>query len=162
MRIKPLEIARKTGRALVRANKTLVTAESCTGGLIGEWLTRVPGSSAWFDSALVTYSNTAKQHLLGVNETTLRRHGAVSEEAASEMALGALANSSADIAVAVTGIAGPDGGTKAKPVGTVCLAWADRSGLVHSVRLQLAGDRQRIRRQSAALALEGVLDCLSA
>lgn len=162
MRIKPLEIARKTGQHLVRANKTLVTAESCTGGLIGEWLTRVPGSSAWFDCAIVSYSNTAKQHLLGVNETTLRRHGAVSEEAASEMALGALANSSADIAVAVTGIAGPDGGTRAKPVGTVCLAWADRSGLVHSARLQLAGDRLQIRRQAAALALTGVLDCLSA
>lgn len=162
LRIRPLELARKTGRTLVAAGQTLVTAESCTGGLIAEWLTRVPGSSVWFDCALVAYSNAAKQQLLGVNQATLDQYGAVSEETASEMAIGALKNSDADISVAVTGIAGPDGGSKTKPVGTVCLAWADRNGLVHSARVRLSGDRQSIRRQSAALALEGVLDRLSA
>lgn len=162
LRIRPLELARKTGAALVAAGQTLATAESCTGGTIAEWLTRVPGSSAWFDCALVTYSNAAKQQLLGVNQATLDQYGAVSEETACEMAIGALKNSDADISVAVTGIAGPDGGSKTKPVGTVCLAWADRNGLVHSARVRLNGDRQSVRRQSAALALEGVLDRLSA
>lgn len=162
LRIRPLEIARRTGHLLMAGDQSLVTAESCTGGLIAEWLTRVAGSSGWFDCGLVTYSNAAKRQLLGVNQATLDQYGAVSEETAGEMAIGALNNSSAGIAVAVTGIAGPDGGSRAKPVGTVCLAWAERAGLVHSARVQLRGDRDSIRRQSAALALYGVQDRLSA
>lgn len=158
LRIRPLELARKTGETLLAAGLKLVIAESCTGGMIAEWVTRVPGSSDWFERAYVTYSNDAKQELLGVKATTLEKFGAVSEETAAEMAVGALDASHADIAVAVTGIAGPEGGTKAKPVGTVCLAWAAQGGYVYSVRLQLGGDRQAIRRQSAALALEGVID----
>lgn len=158
VRVRPLELARKTGRALLGRRLKLVTAESCTGGMIAEWLTRVPGSSGWFERALVTYSDEAKQELLDVQRATLDNYGAVSEETASEMAIGALNVSHADIAVAVTGIAGPDGGTRTKPVGTVCLAWADRSGIVDSVQVRLGGDRQSIRRQSAALALHGVID----
>ncbi|MDZ7736530.1 MAG: CinA family protein [Gammaproteobacteria bacterium] len=149
---------RKAGQALLAAGLKLVTAESCTGGMIAEWVTRIPGSSDWFERSLVTYSNESKQELLGVSKATLEKHGAVSEETAAEMATGALNASHADIAVAVTGIAGPDGGTRAKPVGTVCMAWAVQGGHVYSVRVQLKGDRQAIRRQSAALALEGVID----
>lgn len=158
LRVRPLELARKTGDALLAAGLKLVTAESCTGGMIAEWVTRIPGSSDWFERAFITYSNEAKQELLGVEKNTLDRYGAVSEETAAEMAVGALNASHAEVAVAVTGIAGPDGGTKAKPVGTVCLAWAVQGGHVYSVRVQLNGDRQAIRRQSAALALEGVID----
>lgn len=158
LRVRPLELARKTGNALLAAGLKLVTAESCTGGMIAEWVTRIPGSSDWFERSLVTYSNESKEELLGVSKATLDKYGAVSEETAAEMAMGALNASHADIAVAVTGIAGPDGGTRAKPVGTVCLAWAVQGGYVYSVRVQLDGDRQAIRRQSAALALEGVID----
>lgn len=158
LRIRPMELARKAGQALLAAGLKLVTAESCTGGMIAEWVTRIPGSSDWFERSLVTYSNESKQELLGVSKATLDKYGAVSEETASEMTIGALNNSHADIAVAVTGIAGPDGGTRAKPVGTVCMAWADRGGPVYSVRLQLSGDRHSVRRQSAALALQGVID----
>lgn len=158
IRVRPQELARKTGDALLAAGLKLVTAESCTGGMIAEWVTRIPGSSAWFERAFITYSNEAKQELLGVQKSTLDKHGAVSEETAAEMATGALNASHADVAVAVTGIAGPDGGTKTKPVGTVCLAWAAQGGYVYSVRVQLHGDRQTIRRQSAVLALEGVID----
>ena len=158
IRVRPQELARNTGDALLVAGLRLVTAESCTGGMISEWVTRIPGSSDWFERAFVTYSNEAKRELLGVQQRTLDQYGAVSEETAAEMATGALDASHADVAVAVTGIAGPDGGTKAKPVGTVCLAWAVQGGHVYSVRVQLAGNRQSIRRQSAALALQGVID----
>ena len=158
IRVRPLELARKTGDALLAGGLKLVTAESCTGGMIAEWVTRIPGSSDWFERAFVTYSNEAKREMLGVQQSTLDQFGAVSEETASEMAMGALNASHADVAVAITGVAGPDGGTKSKPVGTVCMAWAVQGGHVYSVRVQLHGDRQAIRRQSAALALEGVID----
>lgn len=158
LRIRPAELAGKVAAAFTARGLKLATAESCTGGMIAEWLTRIPGSSDWFERGLVTYSNDAKQELLGVQQATLTKHGAVSEETASEMAIGALQNSHADIAVAVTGIAGPGGGSRGKPVGTVCLAWADRSGIVDSARVKLEGDRQAIRKQSAVLALNGVID----
>ncbi len=158
LRIRPSELARKVASSLLAKELRLVAAESCTGGLIAEWLTRIPGSSDWFERGLITYSNEAKQELLGVQAATLEQHGAVSEETAVEMALGAIEASRGDIAVAVTGIAGPDGGSRAKPVGTVCMAWADCNGTVDSVRVQLDGNRQSIRRQSAALALDGVID----
>jgi nicotinamide-nucleotide amidase len=158
IRVSPSRLARQAGHALRKGNHRLVTAESCTGGGIAEWITRIPGSSEWFERGYVTYSNEAKMELLDVRSDTLVLHGAVSEEIAREMAIGAMRHSHADIAVAVTGIAGPDGGTPDKPVGTVCMAWADDSGHVVSVRVLLPGDRHAVRRQAAALALTGVID----
>lgn len=158
VRVSPGRLARQVGQALKKGNHRLVTAESCTGGGIAEWITRVPGSSGWFERGYVTYSNEAKKELLDVSQDALVLHGAVSEETARAMAIGALRHSHADIAVAVTGIAGPDGGSPDKPVGTVCIAWADQTGQLVSVRVVLPGDRHAIRRQAAALALTGVLD----
>jgi len=153
------ELARKLGARLKRGNETLATAESCTGGWAAQVVTSVAGSSAWFERGFVTYSNAAKQELLGVRTETLRAHGAVSEETAREMARGALERSRATVAVSITGVAGPAGGTPEKPVGTVCFAWA-RDGAVRSETRRFAGDREGIRRQSVILALEGVLRAL--
>jgi nicotinamide-nucleotide amidase len=138
----------------------LVTAESCTGGLIAAACTAIAGSSDWFDRGVVTYSNDAKTDLLGVPAATLRRHGAVSEPVARAMAEGALARSPAGLALAVTGIAGPGGGSPDKPVGTVWLAWATPHGGVHARRLQLDGDRAAVRLQTMRLALEAGLQAL--
>ena len=153
------ELARRVGARLEEAQAMLATAESCTGGWAAQVVTSVAGSSAWFDRGFVTYSNEAKQELLGVRAETLERHGAVSEETAREMACGALARSRASITLAVTGIAGPSGGSSEKPVGTVCFAWAQRD-TVQSETRRLSGDRESIRRQSVILALEGVLRAL--
>jgi nicotinamide-nucleotide amidase len=153
------ELAKKLGVRLKRANAMLATAESCTGGWAAQVVTSVAGSSAWFERGFVTYSNAAKQELLGVRAETLRAHGAVSEETAREMARGALQRSQGTIAVSITGVAGPAGGTAEKPVGTVCFAWA-RGGEVRSETRRLAGDRESIRRQSVILALEGVMRAL--
>jgi nicotinamide-nucleotide amidase len=150
------------GRALERAGWMLATAESCTGGWIAQAITATAGSSAWFDRGFVTYSNDAKQDLLGVAAATLARHGAVSEPTAREMAAGALARSRAAIAVSVTGVAGPSGGTPAKPVGTVCIGWAVRDGAVEAATLHLPGDRAAVRRASVAAALAGVLERIPA
>jgi nicotinamide-nucleotide amidase len=140
-----------------RRSATLATAESCTGGLVAAAITSVAGSSEWFDRGFVAYSNAAKSALLGVHEETLARCGAVSEAVAREMAEGALARSAATLAVAVTGIAGPGGGTPAKPVGTVCLAWAAHDGLVEAVTVRLPGDRAAVRQASVVAALTGLL-----
>ncbi len=137
----------------------LVTAESCTGGWAAQVVTSVPGSSDWFERGLVTYSNAAKQELLGVRKSTLEKHGAVSEETAREMALGALGRSRGTVALAITGVAGPTGGSAAKPVGTVCFAWA-RGRRVASETRRFSGDRESVRRQSVVRALEGVLEAL--
>jgi nicotinamide-nucleotide amidase len=153
------ELARRLGARLKRANETLATAESCTGGWAAQVVTSVAGSSAWFERGFVTYSNAAKQELLSVRAETLRAHGAVSEETAREMARGALERSQGTIAVSITGVAGPAGGTAEKPVGTVCFAWA-RGGEVRSETHRFAGDRESIRRQSVILALEGVMRAL--
>jgi len=153
------ELARKLGARLKRGNEMLATAESCTGGWAAQVVTSVAGSSAWFERGFVTYSNAAKQELLGVRTETLRAHGAVSEETAREMARGALERSRATVAVSITGVAGPAGGTPEKPVGTVCFAWA-RGGAVRSETRQFGGDRESIRRQSVILALEGVMRAL--
>jgi nicotinamide-nucleotide amidase len=153
------ELARKLGARLKRGNETLATAESCTGGWAAQVVTSVAGSSAWFERGFVTYSNEAKQELLGVRAETLRAHGAVSEETAREMARGALERSRATVSVSITGVAGPAGGTPEKPVGTVCFAWA-RGGAVRSETRQFGGDRESIRRQSVILALEGVMRAL--
>jgi nicotinamide-nucleotide amidase len=149
-------LARKLGERLKAARARLVTAESCTGGWAAQVATSVAGSSDWFERGFVTYSNDAKQELLGVGEQTLARHGAVSEETAREMAQGALRRSKGSIALAITGVAGPGGGSAAKPVGTVCFAWASAQAL-HSETRRFDGDRESVRRQSVIHALEGVL-----
>lgn len=150
------ELAEQLGRKLKANGKTIATAESCTGGWIAQTITDVPGSSAWFDRGFVTYSNAAKMQMLGVSPQTLENYGAVSSETATEMAAGALAHSDADVAVAVTGIAGPDGGTPEKPVGTVFIAWADKNGAVKVAKKQFAGNRRQIRAQTVRGAIEGI------
>jgi len=137
-----------------------VTAESCTGGGLAEILTRIPGSSSWFERGFITYSNESKQEMLDVTSDTLQQHGAVSEETAIAMAEGAIKNSHAEYSVAITGVAGPDGGTEDKPVGTVCIAWYKRNGGGNSIRIQFKGDRLKIREQSCLLAMQGLIDML--
>lgn len=149
-------LAIATGRALKSAGAMLATAESCTGGWVAALVTSVPGSSAWFDRGFVTYTNESKEELLGVVSATLLTHGAVSEPTAREMAEGALARSRADIALAITGVAGPSGGSPAKPVGMVCFGWARRGSRAESTTCHFAGDRTAVRRQAVVFALEGV------
>jgi nicotinamide-nucleotide amidase len=151
-------LAKRLGTRLRKRKLMLVTAESCTGGWIAQAVTSVAGSSDWFERGFVTYSNAAKKNLLGVRASTLARHGAVSEETAREMAAGALRRSRAQIAVAVTGIAGPGGGTREKPVGMVCFAWARRRGSAESATRRFAGGRKSVRWQSVAAALRGLLE----
>ena len=139
----------------------LVTAESCTGGWIAKTLTDLPGSSAWFDAGVVTYSYEAKEALLGVNPRTLELTGAVSEETVLEMVSGALARFGAGVAVAVTGIAGPSGGTPEKPVGTVWIGWKRRGGYGHAQLFLFPGDREAIRRRTVAAALIGLRKTLT-
>jgi nicotinamide-nucleotide amidase len=152
------ELAEKVGARLKAAGALLACAESCTGGWVAQAVTAVAGSSDWFDRGFVTYSNAAKLEMLDVRRETLDRYGAVSEETARAMASGALGHSGADISVAITGIAGPTGGTSAKPVGMVCFAWALRNGATDSRTLRFDGDREQVRRQSVIEALEGVLE----
>jgi nicotinamide-nucleotide amidase len=154
------ELARKVGDELKHARAMLVTAESCTGGWVAQAVTSVAGSSAWFERGFVTYSNAAKQELLGVSKKTLEDHGAVSEQAALEMAQGALARSKGTVALAVTGVAGPGGGSREKPVGMVCFAWATGRGTRAETR-HFSGDRESVRRQSVIHALEGVLEAIA-
>jgi nicotinamide-nucleotide amidase len=150
------ELAAKVGERLRAAGATLVTAESCTGGWVAQAVTMISGSSEWFDRGFVTYSNAAKQEMLGVRSATLKKHGAVSEETAREMAKGALKNSNATFAVAVTGVAGPTGGSDKKPVGMVCFAFAS-SRRVFSETRRFKGNRESVRRQSVVHALKGLL-----
>jgi nicotinamide-nucleotide amidase len=153
--------ATQVGARLREKRASLVTAESCTGGWVSQAVTAIAGSSEWFERGFVVYSDAAKEELLGVQRETLERHGAVSEETARELALGALERSRGTISVAVTGVAGPSGGSAAKPVGLVCFAWATRHGARAESR-NFAGDRESVRRQSVARALEGVLEMLDA
>ncbi len=150
-------LAAELGTALLRRGWMLAVAESCTGGWAAQVLTAVAGSSVWFERGFVTYSNQAKKEMLGVREETLSARGAVSEEAAREMAQGALARSQAQATCAITGIAGPAGGTDEKPVGTVCFAWALAGAALVSERQQFAGSRQEIRAQSVRHALRNLL-----
>jgi len=150
-------LAARLARRLKRARAKLVTAESCTGGWAAQVVTSVAGSSDWFERGFVTYSNASKRELLGVKKKTLEKYGAVSEETAREMARGALRRSRGTIALAITGVAGPGGGTKAKPVGTVCFAWA-RARKVSSQTRRFPGNRERVRRRSVEHALKRVLD----
>ncbi len=151
-------LAEQVGAVLRTRQQVIAAAESCTGGWIAKAITDVPGSSGWFDRGFVSYSNTAKSDLLGVRVETLTEHGAVSAETVAAMATGALERSRADVAVAVSGIAGPDGGSLDKPVGTVYLAWALRNGPARVERRHFGGDREAVRRQTVAAALQGVLD----
>jgi nicotinamide-nucleotide amidase len=153
-------LARALGRACRRRGVDVATAESCTGGGAAEAITRISGSSAWFERGFVTYTNLAKKEMLGVSRRTLARHGAVSEEVAREMAAGALERSAADASVAITGIAGPTGGTRAKPVGLVWFAWGTRRGTLQARRFRFRGNRASIRRQAVVVALRGLIDLL--
>ena len=146
-------LAAELGAALQRQGWLLATAESCTGGWLAQVVTSVAGSSAWFDRGFVTYSNSAKQDMLGVRAATLAQHGAVSEAVAREMAQGALTHSAAQLAMAITGIAGPGGGTPEKPVGTVCFAWCVAGQPESSVTCRFSGERGQIRSASVAFAL---------
>ena len=144
-----------------RRGATLVTAESCSGGWIAKTLTDIAGSSSWFECGVVAYSYEAKEALLGVRPETLEEHGAVSRETAIEMVSGALARYGATVAVAVTGIAGPSGGTADKPVGTVWLSWKRRGGYAQAELFHFDGDRDAVRRQTVAAALAGVRKILT-
>lgn len=151
--------------ALGERNAILATAESCTGGWLAEVLTAQPGASHWFDRGFITYSNGSKMEMLGVSEFTLGSHGAVSEQTAREMVHGALTNSYADCAVAVTGIAGPGGGTPEKPVGTVWFAWGRKARgsantVINTRHCEFLGDRESIRRQSVGVCLQGLVALL--
>ncbi|WP_101925351.1 MULTISPECIES: CinA family protein [Luteimonas] len=149
-------LAERTGHLLRDAHHRLVTAESCTGGWIAKTMTDIAGCSDWFDCGLAAYSYEAKQALLGVTPHTLERHGAVSRETVIEMVSGALVNSGASIAVAVTGIAGPGGGSEDKPVGTVWIGWKRRGGYARAQDFLFAGDRDAVRRQTVEAALHGL------
>ena len=154
-------IAADLGAALKAQGFMLAMAESCTGGLVAEAITRVAGSSAWFDRGFVTYSNAAKIDMLGVDSKTLQKFGAVSEQTAKEMATGALKNSTSQIAGSVTGIAGPDGGTQEKPVGMVCFAWASLNFPVSASTQIFNGNRETIRQQAAIYMMAGLIERLN-
>jgi nicotinamide-nucleotide amidase len=150
-------LAREIGQWLQARGLKLVTAESCTGGWLAKIVTDIAGSSSWFERGFVTYSNDSKMELLGVSAELLNAHGAVSEQTAREMAQGALHHSRADIAVAVTGIAGPDGGSINKPIGTVWVAWHQWGADASAMHYVFEGDRARVRYQAVVAALEGIL-----
>ena len=159
--MKELEnLAQELGTALLARGEYLTAAESCTGGWLAQSVTANAGSSAWFDRGFVTYSNAAKVEMLGVPEATLANHGAVSEPTARAMVQGALAHSHADWAVAITGVAGPTGGSREKPVGTVCFAWAGRDLGCQAQTRCFNGERSAVRAQSVAYALRGLIHLL--
>lgn len=153
-------LAAQLGGMLKAHGLMLATAESCTGGGVTQAVTDVAGSSAWFERGFITYSNLAKQQMLGVSEETLKQHGAVSEATVREMVAGALQHSNAQVALAVSGIAGPDGGTADKPVGTVWFAWGIKHGAVYAQRHQISGNRAEVRAQAVHIALQGMISLL--
>ena len=154
------KLAQQVGERLIKQRGLLAVAESCTGGWVAKCLTDIAGSSGWFDRGFVTYSNDAKQAMLGVSTATLDTAGAVSEQTVREMVLGTLANSKASVALAISGIAGPGGATPDKPAGTVCFAWAVAGGELWVETRHFAGDREAVRRQSVAHALQELLNVL--
>ncbi|MBK6355355.1 MAG: nicotinamide-nucleotide amidase [Betaproteobacteria bacterium] len=151
-------LAERLGCLLIERGEWLAAAESCTGGWLAQSVTAIAGSSTWFDRGFVTYSNAAKADMLGVSDSTLARHGAVSEAVARAMAQGVLTHSRADWSVAITGIAGPSGGSPEKPVGTVCFAWASKEGGCEAKTCLFSGDRASVREQSVRYALNGLID----
>jgi nicotinamide-nucleotide amidase len=156
------KLSAAVGSACLQRRLLLATAESCTGGWVSQVITHTAGSSEWFERGFVTYSNPAKTDMLGVRPETLARHGAVSPETAAEMAAGALKNSYAMISLAITGIAGPTGGSPGKPVGTVCFAWCRVDEPAETETAVFAGDREAVRRQAVTHALRGLLRRLDA
>lgn len=155
-----LALAMRVGERLQERGWMLALAESCTGGWAAKVATDAVGSSAWLDRGYVTYSNQAKREMLGVSDQTLAVYGAVSEATVREMAMGAQMRGGADVSVAISGIAGPGGGTEQKPVGTVWFAWMARGDAPKTARLQFDGDRETVRRQAVAQALQGILDLM--
>ena len=153
-------LAAQLGQALLARGEKVVTAESCTGGGVAMYMTSVSGSSRWFERGFVTYSNEAKMEMLGVSPQTLAAQGAVSAATVAEMAGGAIAHSRADWSLAISGVAGPDGGSPDKPVGTVWFAWAGPRGIAKTERQLFAGDRQAVREQAGRRAIEGLLELL--
>lgn len=154
------QLAKRLGDTLLTCGETVTTAESCTGGGVAHAITSVAGSSQWFEAGYITYANRIKQEVLGVDAATLESVGAVSEEVVSQMAIGALHRALASLAVAVSGIAGPDGGTDEKPVGMVWFAWAYQDGTVVTECCQFPGDRAAVREQSVDKALQGLIALL--
>lgn len=150
-------LAERLGHTLKARGLMMATAESCTGGWVAQAVTAVPGSSKWFERGFVTYTNIAKCEMLGVRPETLDAYGAVSEQTVREMAAGALARSHAQLAVSVSGTAGPSCGTPQTPVGTVCFGWGARGGVMHATSQRFEGDREAVRRQAVAFALEQVV-----
>ncbi len=150
--------AKNLAEVLVDRGWTMATAESCTGGWIAKTCTDLAGSSRWFDRGFVSYSYSAKEEQLGVIRADLEVHGAVSEQIAAQMALGARSRSGADLTLAATGIAGPGGGLPGKPVGLVCFGWSIRGGILASDHQVFEGDREQVRRQTVLYALERALD----
>lgn len=142
---------------LLKKNLKLTTAESCTGGWVAKLCTDLAGSSAWFDRGFVTYSNEAKMEMLAVSAATLDKYGAVSEQTTAEMASGAITHSHGDVAVSISGIAGPTGGSAEKPVGMVCFGWAINDDVTETATLYFEGDRDQVRRQAVVAAVEGLL-----
>jgi nicotinamide-nucleotide amidase len=153
-------LAAELGATLKARGFILALAESCTGGMVAQAVTSIAGSSGWFDRGFVSYSNLAKIEMLGVSNKTLDTYGAVSEQTAIEMASGALINSHAKITGSITGIAGPDGGTPEKPVGTICFAWAEANKPITTITKHFQGDRQEIRQQAAITMMAGLIDRL--
>lgn len=154
-------LAAELGLALKARGLMLAMAESCTGGMVAQAITSIAGSSEWFDRGFITYSNAAKMDMLGVSSETLAQYSAVSEQTASEMALGALKNSASQIAGSITGIAGPDGGTEEKPVGMVCFAWAGQNFPVSTDTRLFHGNREQIRQQAAIFMIAGLIERLN-
>ncbi|MBL1320945.1 MAG: nicotinamide-nucleotide amidase [Methylophaga sp.] len=150
------QLTTQVAHDLLKQKWLLSIAESCTGGWVAKCCTDLAGSSAWFDRGFVTYSNQAKHDLLGVNMETLKQYGAVSEQVVIEMAQGALQNANANISASISGVAGPDGGTDEKPVGTVWLAWATEKSAKAELH-HFSGNRDAVRRQAVAAALKGII-----
>ncbi len=153
-------LAEAVGQALLQRGRRLAVAESCTGGWVAKALTDIAGSSQWFDRGFVSYSNRAKQAMLDVHASTLENSGAVSEKTVVEMANGALRHSDADVSLAISGIAGPDGGMPGKPVGTVCFAWVAGNGVSLSETHHFDGDREAVRSQAVCYALDRLLNVI--
>lgn len=153
-----IQLSTRVGERLLARHASVTTAESCTGGWIAKVLTDIAGSSAWFQRGFVTYSNDAKQQMIGVTEISLTQFGAVSEQVVQEMAQGALREAGAQYAISVSGIAGPDGGSDEKPVGTVWFGFASASGEVLTLVQRFSGDREAVRRQATAWALQTLYD----
>ncbi|MGD8939979.1 MAG: nicotinamide-nucleotide amidase [Gammaproteobacteria bacterium] len=155
------QLSQDVGRVLLAHGLTLATAESCTGGWVAQVVTQTSGSSRWFDRGFVTYTNEAKQEMLGVEAQTLNQYGAVSEQTVQEMAEGAIENSRAQIALAISGVAGPTGGTAEKPVGMVCFAWARANFQTQTVTRYFEGDRHAVRRQAVQFTLRHLIDMVA-